>query len=110
MWGAAQSGGQGFLFGFRVPKDYFIAKGYGDTNDVRPAPINNPYPKPNPSAAREHLLLQRHEHAKDVLLMHTHPSRSVLPCVNYCYAPAVLRAATLTSDGHHNEQAPVKQK
>lgn len=36
--GAAQSGGQGFLFGFRVPKDYFIAKGYGDTNDVRPAP------------------------------------------------------------------------
>ena len=30
-----QSGGQGYIFGFRVPKDYFIAKGYGDTNDVR---------------------------------------------------------------------------
>ena len=30
-----QSGGQGYIFGFRVPKDYFIAKGFGDTNDVR---------------------------------------------------------------------------
>jgi hypothetical protein len=33
---AAQAGGQGFVFGFRVPRDYFITKGWGDTSDVRP--------------------------------------------------------------------------
>jgi hypothetical protein len=33
---AAQAGGQGFVFGFRVPRDYFISKGWGDTSDVRP--------------------------------------------------------------------------
>ena len=32
---AAQAGGQGFVFGFRVPRDYFITKGWGDTSDVR---------------------------------------------------------------------------
>lgn len=36
VWSAAQAGGQGFVFGFRVPRDYFISKGWGDTSDVRP--------------------------------------------------------------------------
>ena len=62
LWGAAQSGGQGFLFGFRVPKDYFIAKGYGDTNDVRS----------RPSAAHKQLLHQRHQHSKGILLLNIH--------------------------------------
>jgi len=28
------NGGQGILLGFRVPKDYFLATGAGDTNEV----------------------------------------------------------------------------
>lgn len=27
-------GGQGILLGFRVPKDYFLTKGAGDTNEA----------------------------------------------------------------------------
>ncbi len=29
------NGGQGIVLGFRVPKDYFLATGAGDTNEVR---------------------------------------------------------------------------